>query len=331
MIQLSIIVPVYNVEKYLAKCLDSLLQQDLTPNEYEILVIDDESPDGSRAIAEQFAAEHEHIRVINQKNLGLGGARNTGITHARGKYLMFVDSDDYIEPNSIGKLIDITDKKGLEILRFGYVEEKEDLPVEINHTDEEARISDTYTGEEFIAERMRVGCYAWVLVIRTKLLMENNLYFVHHRYYEDTEWFPRVLLKTERIADCDKVVYHYLQRKGSITKATDMNKKGKIVEDKLLLIDHLQELEKSTNHIGAKDWFNMMLAHLVVSIVNFSITHLPVSVKEIKKKLLCKTDLFPLCGKRVSKPLKRKIRILNTSINAYIITRKIYYLLKWGL
>ena len=332
MIRLSIIVPVYNVEKYLAKCLDSLLQQDLPPQEYEILVIDDGSPDGSHAIAEKFEREHENIRVISQKNLGLGGARNTGIDHAQGQYLMFVDSDDYIERNCISGLVEAAETNRLDLFRFGHREVIEGEPVPIVDLAEKKngkpKISPIFTGEEFMANRMKVGCYACVLVIRTELLKKNGLYFERHRYYEDTEWFPRVLIKAQRVAECNKLIYNYVQRQGSITKSVDIKKKKKVVDDKILLVGHLQNLQKQVEHRGAKEWFDMMISHLVISIGNYAAGNLPDLLPEVLQQLKNKEGLFPLKTKRCSPGLKRNIRLANFHFAGYLQLKRAMILLR---
>ena len=95
MIKLSIIVPIYGVEQYLCKCVDSLLAQDLPASDYEIILVDDESPDACPQICDEYAKEHANIRVIHQTNAGLSAARNAGLKVAKGEYVCFVDSDDY--------------------------------------------------------------------------------------------------------------------------------------------------------------------------------------------------------------------------------------------
>ena len=118
--KLSIIVPVYNVADYLAKCLDSLLAQDLPQNEYEIIVVNDGSTDNSVDIAQQYADKYANITLINQANQGLSGARNTGIKQAKGDYIQFVDSDDYLEDNVLGGLMKQVENDDLDVLRFKY-------------------------------------------------------------------------------------------------------------------------------------------------------------------------------------------------------------------
>ena len=134
MMKLSIIVPIYNVERYLRKCVDSLLAQDY--EDYEIILVDDGSTDDSGAICDEYAAsslsaagtssfsEADHsiipIRVIHQPNAGLSAARNAGIKCANGEYLCFVDSDDYWEPNVLGGLMEQVEREKLDVLRFDY-------------------------------------------------------------------------------------------------------------------------------------------------------------------------------------------------------------------
>lgn len=130
MIKLSIIVPIYGVEQYLHKCVDSLLAQDLASSEYEIILVDDESPDACPQICDEYARMSQEsrvksqelpcIRVIHRKNGGLSAARNTGIKVAKGEYICFVDSDDYWEYNVLGGLMEQVERENLDVLRFNY-------------------------------------------------------------------------------------------------------------------------------------------------------------------------------------------------------------------
>ena len=112
--EVSVIVPFYNVEEYLAECLDSILSQGF--RDYEVLLVDDGSPDGSRAIAEEYAAKDGRLRVVTRENGGLGAARNTGIREAKGRYLTFVDSDDMLAPGALDVLVHSARETGSEIV-----------------------------------------------------------------------------------------------------------------------------------------------------------------------------------------------------------------------
>ena len=117
-IRLSVIVPVFRVEKYLDRCVMSLLHQDLSADEYEIILVDDGSDDTCPQKCDEYAAQHKQIVAIHQPNKGLSGARNTGIKAAKGKYICFVDSEDYIEPNTYSSLVRQAQKEQLDALAF---------------------------------------------------------------------------------------------------------------------------------------------------------------------------------------------------------------------
>jgi glycosyltransferase involved in cell wall biosynthesis len=114
--KLSIIIPVYNVEAYIAKCLDSIIAQDLEPGSYEIIVVNDGSPDDSGKIAQEFAAQHTNIIFIDQENQGVSVARNRGLDVAKGNYIAFIDPDDSIYPNCLNAIIEVAEKNNLDIL-----------------------------------------------------------------------------------------------------------------------------------------------------------------------------------------------------------------------
>ena len=115
----SVIIPMYNVENYVEKCIHSVYRQGLSEKEFEILLIDDESPDNSLEVAKNVVSNYSNTIIISQKNKGLGGARNTGIEHASGNYLLFLDSDDFYIDNTIKDIIGIAEENDLDILEFG--------------------------------------------------------------------------------------------------------------------------------------------------------------------------------------------------------------------
>ena len=119
-VSLSIVVPVYKVERYLPKCVESLLLQDLSHEEYEIILVDDGSPDRCGEICDEYAARYSYIKVVHRKNGSLSAARNSGIEKAQGKYVQFVDSDDFLEPNVLKSLVNKMELDQLDVLRFNY-------------------------------------------------------------------------------------------------------------------------------------------------------------------------------------------------------------------
>lgn len=130
--KVSIIIPLYNLEKLIGKCIASALAQDLSPEEYEILVIDDGSTDGSLAAAEKAAQGHPNVHVYTKPNEGLSRTRNYGTDRAAGRYVMYLDADDYLEPNVLGRLVETMECGGLDMLCFeiaGIDENGNDVPL----------------------------------------------------------------------------------------------------------------------------------------------------------------------------------------------------------
>lgn len=211
--KLSIIIPVYNVEKYVEKCIRSCENQDIPKEDYEVIVVNDGSPDGSLAIVERVAKEHPNIKVISQENQGLSGARNTGLAAAQGEYVWFVDSDDWIEENCLKglteKLVD-----NLDILHIRFKNAYEDGTYKVP---EQRFLDGIHSGKE-ITEQGGLAAPAQFSVLRSKFVKDNNLKFYVGIYHEDAEFKPKAVYLANSIRYYDKEVYYYLQRNsGSIT------------------------------------------------------------------------------------------------------------------
>ena len=123
--KVSVIVPVYKVEKYLKKCIDSILNQ--TYRDLEVILVDDGSPDQCGTICDRYGREDSRVHVIHKENGGLSDARNTGVERASGEYILFVDSDDYIEPELVEKTVKAAEKTGCDLVMFDYIREEENL------------------------------------------------------------------------------------------------------------------------------------------------------------------------------------------------------------
>ncbi len=308
--RLSVVVPVYNVEPYLRKCVDSLLDQDLTEDEYEIVLVDDGSTDQCGAICDAYASRHPHVVVLHQPNGGLSAARNSGIDMARGNYVMFVDSDDSLEPKVLKALVDKVEAEDLEVLRFNYrnvnehYEAFEPNKVSKPFVDYRDEVCD---GPTFLTERLGFGCYAWQFVIRRDLL--DGCRFKEGIYFEDTDWTPRLLCRARRVTSTDLMVYNYLMRIGSITQSIDEKKKKKVLDDKLLLIDSLQE---QMRNVTDKRWFEGMIAQTALSIIGY-VSECFYGEKSVALDALKAKRVFPLSSYHSTEAAIRKIRWANVS------------------
>lgn len=225
MIKFSLILPVYNVEKYLPKCLESCLAQDIPQDEYEIIVVIDGSPDASLDIARRYRLEHDCIKIMNRQNGGLSAARNSGLKSAVGKYVWFIDADDYIMPNVLKTIYDIMEARSLDVLWIGW-----------NEVDGQGRMlpefsprvfykrTDTLSGRQFMAEVLNSSLFTWSFIYRHAFLNANKLEFTENMFYEDSDFAFRFLPLAGRISLLDKVCYNYLQRDNSIVHGISADK-----------------------------------------------------------------------------------------------------------
>lgn len=331
--KLSIIVPIYNVAPYLRKCVDSLLAQDIS--DYEIILVDDGSTDDSGAIADeivreamgngQWAIDNESnrqspiansptLRVIHQENAGLSAARNTGIAAAIGDYIMFVDSDDYLQPNVLGALMEQVERDNLDVLRFNYQNVDEQYKVFLPFKDAKRDVDyseDIVDGETFLNKRLGPGCYAWQFVLHRELLAA--CLFTPKIYFEDTDWTPRMLINAQRVASTPMVVYNYLWRQGSITLPTEPQKREKVLRDKMSL---LYGFKKQMQLVQDPIWFVWMTSFNTMTILNM-LAEMPSSKRKLYLQQLKSLGVFPLYTKK-EKGLKRlKIQIANLSPALY--------------
>lgn len=224
---ISFIVPVYGVERYLAKCLDSLVHQQV---DKEIIIVHDGSPDGSLKIAEEYLARYPFITVINQHNRGLSAARNAGIRLARGRYLYFVDSDDYVVETAFTELVALADKYGVDallgLLRYEY--EDGSRPPHIRPPETPDLQPDQWALTDGYTHLNRMLSYDWAPGVyfglyRSEFIRENRLYFPEGIKAEDAVWIVDCYTcrSDVRLMEVNRVFYHYLHRQGSITKTSD--------------------------------------------------------------------------------------------------------------
>lgn len=213
----SIVVPIYNVEKYLKKCIDTILNQSY--RNLEIILVDDGSTDKSGKLADDFAKSDKRITVIHKENGGLSDARNKGLAIATGKYICFIDSDDYIEKNMIEEVIDNMKKENSNISFWGfyveYVDENEKI-IKRNEVIPNRKIINTKEQIKTIEIDMKfLKClgYAWNKMYKMDFLKKEKLIFEKGLSgIEDTEFNCRVFKKTNNFIIIDKAYNHYVQR-----------------------------------------------------------------------------------------------------------------------
>ena len=206
--KISIIVPVYKVEPYLRKCIDSILNQ--TFKDFELILVDDGSPDNCGKICDEYAKKDERIIVIHKDNGGVSMARNAALNIAKGDYIGFVDSDDYIESYMYEELYNKCKLEEADISIIG--------TREIN---EKGKMVYEYIPNVINFSEILKRAHPWNKLFDRKLFFDNNLFFSQDKYYEDLELIPKLFVKAKKVCKVDNIGYIYLQRKGSITRQKD--------------------------------------------------------------------------------------------------------------
>ena len=222
MTKFSIIIPVYNVEKYIKRCLDSVFNQSF--KDFEVIVVNDGTKDNSMDIVENY-----NVKIITQKNQGLSVARNIGVKKAKGEYIIFLDSDDYIEKDLLKNINKSLDNNP-DLVRFQIQEVFEDSDT-INVYNEEG-----FSGYNGVEAFEKICSYhyvenAWAYAIRKDYYNKNKFQFAPGTIHEDFGLIPLIIMKANNVNSISYVGYNYVQRSGSIMSQNDYEKTKKKVND----------------------------------------------------------------------------------------------------
>ncbi len=251
--QVSVIVPVYNVAPYLDRCVRSLLAQTL--RDFELILIDDGSTDGSSARCDDWAVADSRVRAVHQENRGLSAARNAGMRAALGEYFSFVDSDDWVEPCFLEQLVHAIKATGADIAACGYRKVADDAPFPPQPAPAAPRI---YEGEEILAAYIHGRGIEQITVnkIYPRKLVED-LPFEVGKFHEDEYWTYQVLGRAQQYAAIDYAGYNYFMRDGSIMRAPYSLKRLDAVEAKRRRVDYLMRTHPA---IGEEDKVNFLFS-----------------------------------------------------------------------
>ena len=235
--EISIIIPIYNTQKYIEKCLRSLEKQ--TMKNFEIILVNDGSTDNTEKIVKRYINEHKNLNIIyiKKENGGLASARNCGVKRAKGKYISFLDSDDYLDNNLFQNLKQYMDKD-VEMIKFkmqkveetGKILEKIDGPV-----------FDICTGEEAFEKLCTKDKYidpACIYLYKREFFVENNFEY-KLRYHEDFGLTPLIIVQAKTFVSTNYYGYYYLQTEESLTRSKNTNKNAERAKDMLTHYDNM--------------------------------------------------------------------------------------------
>lgn len=214
--QLSIIVPVYNVEKYIRPCIESIYNQSLNEDCFEVILINDGTKDRSMEMVEDFILRHSNITVINQANQGVSVARNNGLAVAKGEYILILDSDDLLIKNSVGVLLNKAIETKADIIVAEFLKmTNEEINQNSSPPQKEFQCS-MYTGREmFLTVLVPTRCYVWCNLYRRKFLRDNNITFIPGIFLQDQPFTHECYLKANLCVKADWLLNIYRTRPDS--------------------------------------------------------------------------------------------------------------------
>lgn len=317
-LKLSIIIPVYNVEKYIARCLDSIFNQNIDDACFEVIVVNDGTPDNSMQIVESYVTMHRNLTVINQDNQGLSVARNTGLAKASGDYVWFVDSDDWLVKDAFSIL-------------FGYMKGHPSIissPLIASYENEKNNWN------QFNIESTRIVPSAEYLVrypvgavqryvIKRSLLASGKLKFYPGIYHEDAEFAPRLLFKSNSVLFIKEPLYHYYQRVGSIMSSW----KTKNTQDYLFVVNQLNLFQQRIEDFQYKSALDVFVLKILLRAFPYNQIGINREIKNIfysAKAMLRHRAVKVFFLKRISFKFRvlSFLTLLNPTLALYMLKKK---------
>lgn len=313
--KLSIVVPIYNVEMQLIRCIESLLKQQTEKLETEIILVNDGSTDNSGSIARKYAESNTNVIYIEKKNAGLSDARNVGVKHCNGDYIAFVDSDDYVSDNLYMNLMQYM-QEDYDMVKFkiAKVQENGDTISHNNSPEFEEK-----TGEEAFEILYKSDVMtevAWAYLYKRSFYIDNSFEFAKGLYHEDFGLIPLMLLKAKKVASTNVGFYNYVQTENSITRGSE-TRKQKGAQDLLKHYDNMINVIERYR-ISDKSKENIKIYYtncIILEVNNLAGKNRKEYIKQIRKRKMTKN-----IKARNFKQLIKKI-ILNISIEMYLKIR----------
>lgn len=262
---LSIVIPIYNVEKYLRECIESIVRQRRF-SECEILLIDDGSKDDSGEICNHYSQKYTNIKAYHKENGGLSDARNYGLERSNGEYVLFLDSDDYLIDDALDNAWEVLAEKNIDVLLYDAVCVNEiDTKIEndaYRFVHRGLQKGKVYTGEQAIEVQLLAGrmqTTVWLGIYRREYLVSNELWFKKGILHEDELWTPIVMLKASAVKYLPEGIYIYRIRSNSITQGVNRDH-SRNVESYIFIYDYL--LRYYTEKVSDRRLASMMLNDL---------------------------------------------------------------------
>jgi len=294
--KLSIIIPVYNVERYVNRCLMSVINQPILSNNYEVIIVNDGSTDDSLSIINETIIGQDNIIVVSQENGGPGAARNKGLSLAKGEYIWFVDSDDWITENCLNIIIPLLNQD-IDCLTFKcnrYIDS-------VNNQIESIPFEGIKSGID-LTKMHKVSIQSPYSIFKRTIFFDNNLFFDKDIYYEDSELTPKLYYYARKCMFLDEVCYSYFQREGSIMSSFSLKKALDILHVNENLLNFAQKAIKNKSEQSVfYYWIGLTINVLLFKLNQLTLTE----YQQITSMLIEKRPLFRAMFR--SRKLKYKV------------------------
>jgi glycosyltransferase involved in cell wall biosynthesis len=334
--KLSILIPLYNKEKYIERCLKSLLAQDISPNEYEIIIVDDGSKDSGVLIVQNYAEKNANIQLISQQNQGPSAARNRCLEAAEGDYLYFLDADDYLATNVLNSLLELGAQHDLEILEFNTKQITEGTILESLPQNPHDVSIDSMDGITYVAE-YGFRNEAWRYFVKKGLLTDTGIKFIEGTLYEDAIFTASLFLKASRMAKVNMDVHRYVIVENSIVTSKDPAHNLKFIHGMVYAIEHFHGLIKGLNssHVNCHKVVKKLKGRqqaLVFALIIRTLKYRLLSFKDLEKILakLNTLEAYPIDTK-IGGIGEGKASIMYTMIFVPIFNTKAFLFLGMGI
>ena len=296
--QLTIIIPVFNCASYLQKGFENLLPLYYSNIDFEVIYVNDGSTDNSLVILEEISSKNKKIKIITQENQGSSGARNTAIEVAKGDFIQFLDSDDYLDINKLMSLLVEAKQTNLDVLgyRLDYINEfDEKLGIKPIQTVSKNKV---ISGEDALIQGYQPSSIC-VFLFRTEFLNKNNLRITPKITHMDVEFTLRVMLKANKVLFVDEIIYHYLQRQGSITNPVSIEKLEQLLFDEVKIAKMMRDnidsaMPKKVVNVVQKNYNSVVWNLLWRFVVKRKEVSLTFKLKCIEQ--LTADNLYPIQG-----------------------------------
>ncbi len=316
----SIIIPIYNVEKYLRQCIDSVINQHL--KDFELILEDDGSPDNSPAICDEYAEKHPQIKVIHKPNGGASTARNAGIRTAQGEYLMFMDSDDWWNPEiSVSNILsEVKQNPSIEMFLFtsyDYVEGKGLFKRKEHENLKNIRTDTIHHYYQDLINNGNLEVSASTKIIKKQFIYDNNLFFREGIFSEDSEWMLRILRKLSKVKILDIPLYICkIDRQESVTHTI----KAKNIKDQLTIVNNSLDYYKndSTNR-SLKELELCFASYLWFSALGLSSKLSKKDRKEVKQLFLDTKEVCSYSNSKKTKLCNTVLKIMGFNLTTSIL------------